>query len=160
MSIRGNGVGSKPEFLYIFAGPPAVVAGPARKETPPEPMHNELVRALRIVRAIIGALLLAVVAAAAVLPRETMLRAAPVCLSRASGGGACALCGMTGAFASIARGDLRAAHEQNRAGLPLFALFAATGCAVLLGETLRALRRRRTSSSLTLRHSTGEPPCR
>lgn len=160
MSIRGDGVGSKSGILYIFAGPSAVAAGPARTEMPPEPMHSELARALRIVRAIVAALLLVLVAAAVVLPRETLLRAAPTCLSRASGGGACVLCGMTGAFASIGRGDFQAAQEQNRAGLPLFGLFVAAGCTVLLDETLRALRRRRTSLSLTLRHSTGEPPCR
>jgi hypothetical protein len=123
-------------------------------------MRSEIARALRIVRAIIAALLLAAVAASVLLPRETLLRAAPACLSRVSGGPACALCGMTGAFAAIGGGDLRAAHAQNRGGLPLFTAFVAAGCAVLFDEAIRALRRRRTSSFLTLRHSTGEPPCR
>lgn len=77
---------------------------------------GQLRAALLWVWAIITVTLAAVLVAAAAAPPAVIFQAAPVCQSRP-----CALCGMTHAFLSISRGELRQATRENPASVPLYA---------------------------------------
>jgi len=105
---------------------------------------NQLARALRIVRTIAGFSMLAVVAATLFVPPRLLLAAAPVCAVRAAGNGECPLCGMTGAFLAVARGDLREAAARNAAAVPLYALFTLCGAAAAADLVSRRARGRRS----------------
>jgi Protein of unknown function (DUF2752) len=97
---------------------------------------------------IVSAVILPVLLAPFVLPPQTIFSLAPQCQWKAKYGRECALCGMTTSFVLISNGELNAALERNRAGIPLYSALLWNELVALrytLGElrqTWRLVRRR------------------
>jgi hypothetical protein len=72
---------------------------------------------------VISAVVLVILFAPFLLSDSVITSLSPVCESKARGGPACSLCGMTTAFLLISDGRFDEAHQVNRASVPLYSGF-------------------------------------
>lgn len=117
------------------------------------PPIAQLKRALLIVWLVISAITFLTIVLPFVLPEAAITRITPECEWKVKYRKSCALCGMTGGFIHIARGEFAQASDANGFSPYLFALFGFNQLLVLtyLGSNLPSfyhyLRRRHDANT-------------
>jgi len=113
--------------------------------------RGQTIQAFTAAWLILSAVGLLALLAALLLPEGVLLSVGEALRSEAHGPDPCVLCGMTRAFAAMARGDLTRAVEIHRGSVPLAGILFAN--AVLAGlhvaTRIRAVLRARTSRATT-----------
>ena len=106
-------------------------------------MPAEWKQALRIVWLVVSAAAAGIFAASLPASAPLLNRVLPVCEAKARGESGCPLCGMTGAFQAISRGDWRDAARTNRGAMPLYSMLLLNQIAAGAWVLARARRRYR-----------------